>query len=152
MVNKNIYALVTGGTQGIGRYLANLLAGAGYNLIVAGQSRERLSALCSDIQSRFPVTVHTYETDLVSSDDASVPARNDCTSFRGVDQHSRRQTHEYSTECCVYGIDRLSGLIHVQHDFGIDRVGNFGFQHSFKHDQKSLRQKSRQIRIQTDGY
>jgi short-subunit dehydrogenase len=76
MVATNNYALITGGTQGIGRYITNLLAGEGYNLIVVGQSRDRLAALCSDIKSRFPVTVHTYETDLSSSDDAFVLYRD----------------------------------------------------------------------------
>ena len=90
MVNKDIYALVTGGTQGIGRYMANLLAEEGYNLIVVGQNRESLSALCSDIQSRFPVTVHTYETDLVSLDDAFVLHRDI------MDQHIQIATIAHS--------------------------------------------------------
>lgn len=76
METKNIYALVTGGTQGIGRYVANLLAGEGYNLIVIGHDSKQMGALSGDIQSRFPVAVHTYEADLTSPDDAFVLYRD----------------------------------------------------------------------------
>ena len=62
--NKS-YALVTGGTSGIGYELAKLLAQDGYNLIIAARSDEGLTMVASDFTNNFNVDVRTYSIDLM---------------------------------------------------------------------------------------
>src|SRR5690348_8970479 len=76
MKNKNRYALVTGGTRGIGRHLAEVLAQEGYNLVVIARSAVDLEVLSKDIKSRFSVEVLTIEADLSNADDAFIIHRD----------------------------------------------------------------------------
>ena len=76
MKNKNLYALVTGGTRGIGRHLAEVLAQEGYNLVVIARNAADLEILSRDIRSRFSVKVLTIEADLSNADDAFIIHRD----------------------------------------------------------------------------
>ncbi|RMI28087.1 SDR family NAD(P)-dependent oxidoreductase [Streptomyces triticirhizae] len=58
-------ALVTGATSGIGREFAERFAADGYDLIVVGRRRERLTAFASDHPE---VTVRTVAADLSTED------------------------------------------------------------------------------------
>ena len=66
---KNRYALVTGGTSGIGYELARLLAKDGYNLILVARSNERLQEV-SDEFAQAGVEVVSIDKDLFDVDSA----------------------------------------------------------------------------------
>src|SRR5688572_27610060 len=63
------YALVTGGTSGIGYEFARLLAKDGYNLIVVARSNERLEEVSAEFR-QFGVEVLAIEKDLFDADAA----------------------------------------------------------------------------------
>jgi uncharacterized protein len=59
----NPYALVTGGTSGIGYEIARLLADDGYNLVIVARSSERLHEVSQEFED-FGVTVIPIDKDL----------------------------------------------------------------------------------------
>jgi short-subunit dehydrogenase len=61
---KNGYALVTGGTGGIGFELARLLAADGYGLILVARGEEGLARAARDLELGYRVTVLTFPKDL----------------------------------------------------------------------------------------
>ena len=65
---KEIYALVTGASSGIGREIANVLAKKGYNLILIARRKERLEIAARQISETFEVDVRYITCDLSSSD------------------------------------------------------------------------------------
>lgn len=62
--DKNQYALVTGGTSGIGYELAKLLAKDGYNLVIVARNENELNTVASELESGFNVNVVTISKDL----------------------------------------------------------------------------------------
>ena len=62
---NNQYALITGGTSGIGRELAKLFAQDGYNLVLVARNEDELAATAKEITERFGVTVTTISKDLM---------------------------------------------------------------------------------------
>jgi short-subunit dehydrogenase len=67
--NKDMYALVTGGTSGIGYELAKKLAGDGYNLIVVARDQEQLKTVEQDL-GQFGTSIKTLSIDLFEEDAA----------------------------------------------------------------------------------
>ena len=63
-MKKESYALVTGGTSGIGYELARLLAKDGYNLIIVARSEAELSETSTKIANESGVKVITISKDL----------------------------------------------------------------------------------------
>jgi short-subunit dehydrogenase len=61
--NKNKFALITGGTSGIGYELARLFAKDGYNLIIVARSSDRLLEASDELQD-FGADVITLDKDL----------------------------------------------------------------------------------------
>ena len=57
------YALITGGTSGIGAAYARALAGRGYNIIITGRRREVIEGTASEIRERFKVDVEVLLAD-----------------------------------------------------------------------------------------
>ncbi len=61
------YALVTGATGGLGKAFTYVLAERGDNLILTGRSEEKLAALQTDIQEKYPqIDVKIYAADLAN--------------------------------------------------------------------------------------
>lgn len=62
--NRNRYALVTGGTSGIGYELAKLLAKDGYNLILVARNEQLLKQTSDEFKQQFGVEVTPLAVDL----------------------------------------------------------------------------------------
>lgn len=61
---ERVYALITGGSAGIGKGIAAALASRGYNLLLVALPDDALPAAAVSIQSEFNVEVHTFGIDL----------------------------------------------------------------------------------------
>ncbi|MBO9636332.1 MAG: SDR family NAD(P)-dependent oxidoreductase, partial [Chitinophagaceae bacterium] len=66
--NRNRYALVTGGTSGIGYELAKLLAKDGYNLILVARNEQLLNQTSDEFKQQYSVEVTPLAVDLFSCD------------------------------------------------------------------------------------
>lgn len=64
------YALVTGGTSGIGYELAKLLAEDGYNLVLVARYESELQQISRELQERFGVEIITLAKDLFNPQNA----------------------------------------------------------------------------------
>ncbi len=59
------FAVISGGSRGIGRSLAMVLARDGYDLAVCSRSEEKLAALVEEIEELYPQSkVHTFSCDV----------------------------------------------------------------------------------------
>ncbi len=63
---KGRTALVTGGSKGIGRAVAELLAQEGVNLHLAARGQETLDATAAQLRAQYGVTVVTHTVDLAA--------------------------------------------------------------------------------------
>lgn len=62
--SKN-YALITGGTSGIGYELAKLAAVDGYNIILIARSIERMAEVKKELTNSFSIDVKIIHQDLL---------------------------------------------------------------------------------------
>ena len=71
--------MITGATAGIGRATAHVLAQDGHQLILTGRRRERLEALCDELERTYPksrflaLTFDVRRRDAVEEAIASLP-------------------------------------------------------------------------------
>ena len=65
MADQQKYALITGGTSGIGRELAKLFAADKYNLVIVARSQDELSQTATELQQQYGITVKTIAKDLM---------------------------------------------------------------------------------------
>lgn len=70
MKDNQPYALVTGGTSGIGYELVRLLAGDGYNLILVARNEEALNRISNEVRQQYNVEVITRSKDLFNVQNA----------------------------------------------------------------------------------
>src|SRR4051794_25920043 len=70
MKDNQGYALVTGGTSGIGYEIAKLLAKDGYDLILVARNQQDLDRVSNEISQQFNVEVLTKSKDLFDVDNA----------------------------------------------------------------------------------
>ncbi|MBT1701796.1 SDR family NAD(P)-dependent oxidoreductase [Chryseosolibacter indicus] len=68
--DKQQYALVTGGTSGIGYELAKLLAKDGYNLVIVARTQSDLQRVANEFTQQFGVQVDTVSIDLFNPENA----------------------------------------------------------------------------------
>lgn len=66
---KNITALVTGASSGIGKAMARELAVQGAHLVLTARNVRRLEQEAEDLRGRFGVTVHVFPADLARAED-----------------------------------------------------------------------------------
>jgi len=62
--HRNQYALITGGTSGIGYELARLFAKDGYNLILVARNKNRLAEVTARLKQEFSVEITPLAKDL----------------------------------------------------------------------------------------
>lgn len=70
MKEQKNYALVTGGTSGIGYELVKLLAADGYNLIIVARHENDLIRIANEIKENFSVDVVSIAKDLFNPENA----------------------------------------------------------------------------------
>jgi len=70
MGNMQHYAVVTGGTSGIGYELSKLLARDGHNLVIAARKEDELQQVSQQLIQQFGVDVITISKDLFNPEDA----------------------------------------------------------------------------------
>lgn len=70
MENEKKYALVTGGTSGIGYELANLLAKDNFNLIIVARDERDLAETSDNLKAAYNVDVITLSRDLFNPENA----------------------------------------------------------------------------------
>lgn len=63
-VSDNIYAVITGGSSGIGLEYAKILAGKKYNLVLVSNQEQKLEEVCDFLQKEYAINVHTLCIDL----------------------------------------------------------------------------------------
>jgi 3-oxoacyl-[acyl-carrier protein] reductase len=81
---KDKVAVVTGGTQGIGRATALRLAAEGAKVVVTARGRERLDAVVAEIRAAGG-TVHAVAADVALADDCARIVDETLRAFGGVD-------------------------------------------------------------------
>src|SRR5690606_19436248 len=67
-MNTNNFALITGGTNGIGLELAKLLAADRYNLIIVARDPVKLNEVRRQLMHQYPIEVVTIQKDLFEGD------------------------------------------------------------------------------------
>lgn len=67
---KQQYALVTGGTSGIGYELAKLFANDGYNLVLVARTESDLQRVSQELAKQYGVEVKTFAKDLFDFENA----------------------------------------------------------------------------------
>jgi len=70
MENSQRYALVTGGTSGIGYELAKLLAKDGYNLVLVARDESNLDRVATELRRTYGVTTTIISADLFDAENA----------------------------------------------------------------------------------
>lgn len=58
------YALITGGSQGIGKCIARELAGRGYGILIVALRHPNIAAAKAELEKDFDVPIHTISSDL----------------------------------------------------------------------------------------
>ena len=61
---KEVYTVVTGASQGLGKSFAYALAKRGQNLILVSLPNENMEALCTELQNSYAIKARSFETDL----------------------------------------------------------------------------------------
>ena len=61
---KELYTVVTGASQGLGKSFAYELAKRSQNLILVSLPNENMEGLCAELQNSFAIKAHSFETDL----------------------------------------------------------------------------------------
>jgi short-subunit dehydrogenase len=64
--NTKGYALITGGTSGIGYELAKCFANDGYSLILVARTGEALQSVSAELKQQYNIDVNTIEKDLMT--------------------------------------------------------------------------------------
>ena len=61
---KNKFALITGGSQGLGASISMNLAARGYNIIITARSKDRMERFSKQLSEKYGVEVLCFPLDL----------------------------------------------------------------------------------------
>jgi len=67
-MNNQRFALITGGTNGIGYELAKLLAKDQYNLVIVARNQDELESTARELMDEYNIQVHTIAKDLIEKE------------------------------------------------------------------------------------
>ena len=67
-MNNQRFALITGGTNGIGYELAKLLAKDQYNLVIVARNQDELESTARELKDEYNIQVHTIAKDLIEKE------------------------------------------------------------------------------------
>ncbi|MEP6741764.1 MAG: SDR family oxidoreductase [bacterium] len=76
MTTGGTYALVTGGSKGLGKYFARALAARNRNLILVARSKDKLEAVASELRNSHGILAERLELDLAAPGAGLQLARN----------------------------------------------------------------------------
>ena len=80
---NNAYALITGGSSGIGFEIAKDLAGRGYNILLVSRNEQNLQDCCNQLSDEFDISSDYISSDLANKE--SVRHIYQTTKERGYD-------------------------------------------------------------------
>lgn len=82
---KNKVAIITGGSRGIGRAIAERFAKEGCNLMLASRTKSELEKTAELIKSQSPVNVISYQTDIGNENEVMLMVKQTITEFGKID-------------------------------------------------------------------
>lgn len=82
---KNKVAIITGGSRGIGRAIAERFAKEGCNLMLASRTKSELEKTAELIKSQSPVNIISYQTDIGNENEVMLMVKQTITEFGKID-------------------------------------------------------------------
>lgn len=82
---KDKVAIITGGSRGIGKAIAERFAQEGCNLMLASRTKSELEKTAKSINKQFSVKVCSYQTDIGIENDVASMVRQTITEFGKID-------------------------------------------------------------------
>lgn len=82
---KDKVAIITGGSRGIGRAIAERFAKEGCNLMLASRTKSELEKTAELIKSQSPVNVISYQTDIGNENEVMLMVNQTITEFGKID-------------------------------------------------------------------
>ena len=82
---KNKVAIITGGSRGIGKAIAERFAKEGCNLMLASRTRSELEKTAQSIRKNFSVSIRTHKTDIGNESDVIDMVKQTITEFGKID-------------------------------------------------------------------
>ena len=82
---KDKVAIITGGSRGIGKAIAERFAQEGCNLLLASRTKSELEKTAESIKKQFPVKVSSYQTDIGNENEVISMVQQTITEFGKLD-------------------------------------------------------------------
>ncbi len=82
---KDKVAIITGGSRGIGKAIAERFAQEGCNLMLASRTKSELEKAAKSIKNQFSVDVSTYQTDIGNENEVSSMVQQTIVAFGKID-------------------------------------------------------------------
>ena len=82
---KDKIAIITGGSRGIGRAIAEHFAQEGCNLILASRTKSELAKTAEAIKKKFSVNIRSYQTDIGYENEVASLIQKTITEFGKID-------------------------------------------------------------------
>ncbi|HLQ70284.1 MAG TPA: 2,4-dienoyl-CoA reductase [Bacillota bacterium] len=82
---KNKTVIVTGGSSGMGKYMAKKFADEGANVVITGRNKDKLSDVKAEIVNQSSGDVHIFPMDVRNPDDVANMVSDTVETFSGID-------------------------------------------------------------------